>query len=326
MINVFFSSQSRMLKGPLQRKIKEVLPEHDDLNYVKVDMSISKMLDLSNECLSLPLGYEKKAVIAENFHYLAKSKTKKKLLSGDDDTPLIDFFKNPDPSIELFIMVYADSLDEKSVYYKALKEGGCSFFGIAAFDESDWQKFIPQFFEKRGNKIAQDATTELLERIGGDYSLFIQEGNKLLTYANGQPITLEMVKMMVSAPLEDDIFVLSNALTKGDKQQAMHVFKDMQVKGSSGGAIPLMNMLSNQFIFLDQVKYLYNRGYEVFDISTKLNCSPGRVKASLYNVKKMSASCLHKAINQLYYYQSSVFQGKMTDKLAFELFLANFEL
>ncbi len=326
MINVLFSSQSRMLKGPLQRMIKEVLPEHDDLNYVKIDMSTSKLLDLSNECLSLPLGYEKKAIIAENFYYLSKTKTKKKLLSGDDDEPILSFFKNPDPNIELHLLVYSESLDEKSSYYKALQEGGCKFSGVTAFDQNDWQTFIPRFFEKRGGSITQEATTELLERIGGDYSLFIQEGNKLLAYANGEKVTLEMVKELVSAPLEDDIFVLSNALTKGDKQLALHVFKDMQVKGSSGDAIPLMNMLCNQFIFLDQVRYLYKRGFDVFDISKKLNCSTGRVKASLYNVKKMSLTCLRRALNQLYFYESSVFQGKMTDKLAFELFLTNFEL
>ncbi len=326
MINVLFSPQSRMLKGPLQRMIKEVLPEHDDLNYVKIDMSTAKLLDLSNECLSLPLGYEKKAIIAENFYYLSKTKTKKKLLSGDDDEPLLNFFKNPDPNIELYLLVYSEALDEKSAYYKALLEGGCKFSGVAAFDQNDWQNFIPKFFEKRGTKITPEATTELLERIEGDYSLFIQEGNKLIAYANGETITIDTIKKLVSAPLEDDIFILSNALTKGDKQTALHVFKDMQIKGNSGGAIPLMNMLCNQFIFLDQVKYLSRRGFEVFDIAKKLNCSPGRVKASLYNIKKMSFSCLSRAIDQLYFYESSVFQGKMTDKLAFELFLTNFEL
>ncbi len=326
MINVLFSSQSRMLKGPLQRMIKETIPEHDDLNYVKIDMSTARLLDLSNECLSLPLGYDKKAIVAENFYYLSKTKTKKKLLSNDDDEPLLNFFKNPDPNIELYLLVYSESLDEKSSFYKALQEGGCKFSGVTAFDQNDWQNFIPKFFEKRGTKIMPDATTELLERIEGDYSLFIQEGNKLLAYANGETVTLDMVKKLVSAPLEDDIFVLSNALTKGDKQLALHVFKDMQIKGSSGGAIPLMNMLCNQFIFLDQVRYLYKRGFDVFDISKKLNCSPGRVKASLYNVKKMSPICLSRAINQLYFYEMNIFQGKMSDILAFELFLANFEL
>lgn len=315
-----------MLKGPLGRMIKEVLPEHDDLNYVTVDMSFSKLLDLSNECLSLPIGYDKKAVIAENFFYLTKTREKKKLLKGDDDEPLLDFFRHPDPLINLYILVFADSLDEKSAYYKALQEGEAKFVSVASFDESQWQQFIPQFFKKRGSSIEDEAITELSERISGDYSLFIQEGNKLLAYANGEEITLEMVKNLVSAPLEDDVFALSNALLKGDKRQALSIFKDMRVKGSTANAIPLMNMLSNQFVFLDQVRYLNRRGYEAFDISQKMKCSLGRVKASLYNVRKMSAPCLHRAINQLYSYQLSIFQGKMNDKLAFELFVANFEI
>lgn len=326
MITVIFSSQSRMIKGPLSRMVKEVLPEHDDLNYVSVDMSFSKMIDLSNECLSLPLGYDKKAVIAENFYYLSKTREKKKLIKGDDDSPLIDFFKNPDPLIYLYLLVYSDSLDEKSSYYKALEEGGAKFVSVASFSESQWYQFIPQFFGKRGSSIEQSAVGELLNRTGGDYSLFIQEGNKLISYANGEQVTLAMVKQLVSAPLEDDIFLLSNSLMKGDRASALRVFKDIQTISSSGNGISLMNMLANQFIFLDQVRYLDRRGLEAFDIANKLKASVGRIKASLYNVKKVSSSCLHKAIEQLYSYQSQVFSGKMNDKLALELFVANFEL
>lgn len=306
--------------------IKEVLPEHDDLNYVDVDMSFAKIIDLSNECLSLPIGYDKKAVIAENFFYLTKTREKKKLIKGDDDEPMLNFFRNPDPLIYLYILVYSDSLDEKSPYYKALEEGGAKFLPVASLDASQWQTFIPKYFAKFGTNIEDSAVTELLERTDGDYSLFIQEANKLLAFANGETVTLSTIKELVSAPLEDDIFMLSNALTKGDKKTALHIWKDMQIRGSTSSAIPLMNMLANQFIFLDQVRYLYRRGMEAYDISSRLKCSLGRVKASLYNVRKMTSPCLHRAINQLYIYQSNVFQGKMTDKLAFEMFIANFEL
>lgn len=326
MITVLYSSQSRMLKGPLSRLIKETLPEHDDLNYVDVDMSFAKMIDLSNECLSLPIGYDKKAVIAENFFYLTKTREKKKLFKGDDDEPLLAFFRNPDPLIDLYVLVYSDSLDEKSTYYKALVEGGAKFLPVASLDASQWHTFIPKYFEKHSTSIEELAVSELLERTGGDYSLFIQEANKLLAYANGEPIRLIDVQQLVSAPLEDDIFLLSNALTKGDKKTALHIWKDMQVRGSTSSAIPLMNMLTNQFIFLDQVRYLYRRGMEAYDISSKLKCSLGRVKACLYNVRKMASPSLHRAINQLYIYQSNVFQGKMSDKLAFEMFIANFEI
>lgn len=326
MITVIFSPQSRMIKGPLGRMVKENLPEHDELNYVTLDMSTTKLIDLSNECLALPLGYEKKAVIAENFHYLSKTREKKRLLKGDDDEPLIEFFKDPDPAILLYLLVYTDTLDDKCEYYKALQEGGAKFMEVAAFDEKQWRSFIPRFFEKRGVQIEDGAANELLTRTGGDYSLFIQEGNKLIAFANGEPVTLKMVQDLVTAPLEDDIFALSNALTRGNKKEALHIYKDMNVTSGSGTGIPLMNMLANQFIFLDQVKYLHYRGMEAIDIADKLKCSTGRAKACLFNVRKMSDGCIHRAIDELYRYQSFVFQGKMSDRLAFELFLTNFEL
>lgn len=314
-----------MIKGPLNRAVKEVLPEKDDLNYVSIDMSFCKILDLSNECLSLPIGYENKVVVAENFYYLSKTKEKKKLQKGDDDSPMLDFFKNPDPLINLFILVYSDSLDEKSIYYKALKDGEAKFLSVASFSESQWYDFIPKFFEKRGSHIEETAIGELYKRTNGDYSLFIQEGNKLIAYSNGEDITFKMVDELVPAPLEDDVFALTNALIKNDKSAALKIFKDLRVISSFGNGITLMNMLLKQFIFLDQVQYLDRRGFEAFDIANKLNCSIGRIKASFYNLKKLSRGCIHRAIDCLYAYQSQVMQGKMSDVLSFELFIANFE-
>lgn len=325
MITVIFSAQSRMIKGPLNRAVKEVLPVKDDLNYANIDMSFSKMLDLSNECLSLPIGYENKVVVAENFYYLSKTKEKKKLQKGDDDGPILDFFKNPDPLINLFLLVYSDSLDEKSSYYKALKEGDAKFMCVASFTENQWYDFIPKFFEKRGGTIEDNAVPELLKRTKGDYSLFIQEGNKLLAYSNGQEINLDMVCKLVPTPLEDDVFSLTNALIKNDKTSALRIFRNLQIISSYGNGITLMNMLLKQFVFLDQVQYLNRRGFEAFDIANKLNCSIGRVKASFYNLKKLSHNCIHKAIDSLYQYQTSVMKGKISDVLAFELFIANFE-
>lgn len=324
MIQVIYNPQSRMCKTALRKMLKNDLPEHDDMNYVEVDMGKERLLDLANECLALPLGYDKKAVVAENFYYLEKSKTKPKLIKGDETESLIAFFKNPDPAILLYILVYAETLDDSSELYKALKEGGATFNVVGSFTPDQWPAVVAHFFEKRGIEIEQNAIQELVDRVGGDYSTFLNEGQKLVSYSNGDPIKKEIVEMLVSQPLEDDAFQLSNALTRGDKKRAFTVYKDLKVKNVRG--ITLMNSLAKQLTFLHQVQYLNAKGFSSQAIAKELGCSVGRANASLYSVKKMKDNSLEKGIESLYQAQLSVMSGKTDEDLAFNLFLANFDL
>lgn len=324
MIQVIYNPQSRMCKTALRKMIKTDLPEHDDMNYVEVDMGKDRLLDLANECLALPLGYDKKAVVAENFYYLEKSKTKPKLIKGDETETLVSFFKNPDPSILLYILVYADALDENGELYEALKEGGAKFNVVGSFTSDQWPAVVTHFFEKRGISIEQDAVSELIERVGGDYSTFLNEGQKLVSYSNGDPITKKTIEMLVSQPLEGDMFQLSNALTRGDKKRAFAVYKDLKVKNIRG--ITLMNSLAKQLVFLHQVQFLYSKNVPNQNIAKELGCSVGRVNASLYSVRKMKEKSLEKGIESLYEAQLSVMSGKTDEDLAFNLFLANFDL
>ncbi|MCQ2799449.1 MAG: DNA polymerase III subunit delta [Bacilli bacterium] len=324
MIQVLFNSQSMMCKASLKKLLNKELPERDDMNFVELDMGKERLADLAEECLSLPLGYEKKVIVAENFYYLAKAKTKAKLMKGDEDETLISYFKNPDPAITVFILVYANDLDKKNSLYEALEEGGATFTQIATFTAEQWPQIAVKYFQKNGASIDNDAAVELVSRIGGDYSTFLNEADKLLTYAKGENVTKDMVEMLVSQPLEDDMFQLSNALTRGDKKKAFKVYKDLKVKNIRG--ITLMNALAKQLQFLHEVQYLYGTGMPSPLIAKELGCTPGRVNASLYSVRKMRDVSLERGLEALYQAELAVMSGQKDEDLAFNMFLANFEL
>lgn len=325
MITVFFSSQDSMMRGPLRRAVREVLPERDAMSYVALDMTENRLCDLANECLSLPLGYDKKVVVADHFFYLAKTREKKKLPAGDDDRLLLTFFQKPDDAVSLFITVCTNDLDKNSPYYKALESGGAKFLQIYDLSDNQWDEFIPKYFAKRKASIDIPAVTELKERTQGDYALFCQEANKLIAYANGEEVTKAMVQTLTPSPLEENSYELANALTRGNIKHALEVYRDSKIVANNG-PIPLIHMLSRQFMVLDQVRYLARRGYEAYDIGTALKISTGRAKASLYSVSKMSDACLHRAMEQLYQTELAIFTGKMDNDTAFTLFLVNFTL
>jgi len=324
MIQVLYSPQSRMVKGALKKLLDEALPLRDPMNYVSLDMGVSSLLELSNECLALPLGYDKKAVVAENCFFLAKTSGKAKMPKKDDTAPLLAFFGNPDPNILLYLLVYSEELDERSPFYQALVKGQAKMNPVSQFSEEQWKSFIPRFFEKRNVKIEPQAVDELLERIDGDYAQFLNEAQKLIAYAGTEAVTVEMIDMLVSPPLEDDVFQLSNALTRGDNHKALAIYKDLKARAVD--PISLINLLARQFSFMDQVAFLSAQGQNNAAIALKLKCSSGRVNATQYGLRKIQKGSLGQALEGLYASELAILTGREDPDLAFSLYLASLSL
>ena len=66
-------AREELVNGNL-KLVLSILPTKDDMNYVELDMAETKLIDLYNEAESLPLGYDKKVVVADNFFYLTTLK------------------------------------------------------------------------------------------------------------------------------------------------------------------------------------------------------------------------------------------------------------
>lgn len=322
MIQVLYSSEPKMLKSALRKVLKASLPTRDEMNFVTLDMGISKLIDLYNEVESLPLGYDKKAVVADNFCYLEKSKTKSKAMKNDDPDPLLSYFVSPNPEIDLFLLVYKDEIDERSRFCKALKEGGAKFSEVGLLSEEQWKTYASSYFEKRGCPISSEARDLLLERVKYRYTPFLSEAEKLVCYSNSELIEKDTVEKMVSAPLEEDVFLLSRSLSKGDKGKALAIYKDLKKNGTN--AVTLMNLLAKEYRFLNEVGILQEQGYDAYSTARELSSSPGRVNASLYSLRRLSLRKIRDCQEMIYKALLSIMTGVYNEETAFTLLIANF--
>jgi DNA polymerase-3 subunit delta len=324
MIQLLFSPQPRMVKGALKKLMQTSCPAPDPMNFVSFDLGVTPLVDVANECLSLPLGYDKKTVVAENCFFLEKSRTKPKYLKGDQPEALLSYLENPDPAVDLYLLVYNDALDERGDFFKALLKDGARINPVSEFTKEQWHDYIARFFEKRGVRIDGMAIAELQNRIGGDYARFLNEGQKLVAYSAGEPITKTVVEALVNEPLEDDAFRLSNALTRGDVKNAIRIYRDLRV--FSAEPISLIHLLANQFRFLNEARYLQSSGLSNAQIAGALQSSPMRVSIALENLRRMGDETLDNALDGLYDCEVSILTGKSDPDLAFSLYLANFTL
>jgi DNA polymerase-3 subunit delta len=324
MIQVLYSPERAMVQMALKKVLKGAFPTRDALNYVTLDMGESPLTDLASECLSLPLGYEKKAVVADNCSFLEKHRGQLKLVKGDSATPLLEYLENPNPDIYLYFLVYGDDLDLKGDFFKAFNKDGATISGVNSFTDEEWLLLVPRFFEKRGIRIEGRAINEIIARTKKDYALFQSEALKLVSFASSsQEISYDDVCALLPLPLEEDVFTLSNALTRRDNKAAFRIYRDLKIKGVD--EVYLLNLLSTQYRFLDQVEYLSKGGHVAGEIAAILHCSLGRANACLRNVRSLQGYEIKETITRLYEAEKAIMSGKMSESLAFRLFLAGYQ-
>lgn len=333
MIQVIYSSDPQLALLGLNKVIKTTFGEElTPLNSVTLDMSQNTMVDLAEECLNLPLGCEKKAVIVKNCFFLlssSKGKSGLKIQKTDNEEPFLSYLNNPDPCIYLYMAAYGEHLDTKGKYYERLSSLGIKPSSVSTFSERDWKEFVPAYFEKRGIAITLEATAELIRRLNLDYGRFLVERIKLVNYASKTgSLAIEDIKALIAEPLEDKSYMLSNALVRGDVKEAFHIYNDLKIQGYE--EVGLLIQLANQFRKMNMIDFLLKQRKSEGVIASTLSSS----RISIYQVRAISAN-LRKmkksgapliALDEIYKTEKAIFSGEMDAPLAFSLFLTKFPL
>lgn len=323
MVILYYSIDSKMATSLGRRLSFKLEPNRNECNYSSLNMATTSLNELYEECAFIPLGYDKKTILADGCYFLAKSKSKSKLLPGDSYDKIVSYLKNPNEQVNLIFTCQAEKIDEKNPLVDAIKKVG-TIKEITLPKPNEYLDYMNKYFSSRGCSISNDAAKELLNRIGDNYGLFLSEIDKLASYANGENISLQAVKKLVSPKEEDDAFSLSNALIKGDIKKAIEIYR--QLKIISVDEVRLIGMLSSQFRFMDMVLYLDNKGLDSSSIARELSSSPFRVEITLRNLYGVKKETLTNVTELLYQADKDILSGRCSGQFAFERFLANFSL
>ena len=81
-----------------------------------------------------------------------------------------------------------------------------------------------------------------------------------------------------------------------------------------------------QFIFLEKVAYLDEKGCSVNQIASSLNAKPFRVSMGIRSLGGSSRERVEEVLESLYQTVQSILSGKQQQGYAFERFLANYSL
>ena len=326
MVYFIYGNQTSTIKSYIKKIAKDSLPVIDEMNFVKFDGNNTLIRDFIDEVNYVPLGYEYKVVAVENCYFLQKKKPRNKIEADQDYKVLFEYLRHPNTDADLILCVPTSDIDKTSELAKLVMEVSKTI-EVKDPDQKTWSQYVNEKVVALVNKnpgysIDRDALEELTNRTSGDIPLFKNSITKLFLYTNH--IKYEDVCLMVTKPLEENIYQIFNYLLSDKNELAVQLFRDLKVTNIE--PVSLITTLAGQFRLLNQVVFLSKKGLNNDDIAKELNIKPIRVQILKRNTYSISEKAIHQALLDLFDLDLQIKSGQVFDRYyAFELFLINFK-
>jgi DNA polymerase III subunit delta len=318
-IYLLFGHQEMMVNKRLAKLLKQHFDVLDEFNYASFDGKETLIQDIIAEAYRQPLLHDKKAIVIEDAYFLAAPSSKQKIDKDQDYQTLLKYIDNPSDHTILFFAVYSRQLNEKNPIVNKLKKVA-TINELTDIDKHSWPEYVRRYFANYNAKIEPDAVNELVHRCQNDVRLFILEAQKLMI--NGNHITLNDVENLVAQPIEDNAFLLLDALLSGQVEEALSIFRDLKIKNVE--PVGLVMMLSTQLRLFFKIYHLNNNDFDIRTIAKQLNIHEYRVKLALRKKNTITIERINDLLERLYQLDFDIKSGAIDRYFAFEMLLLNF--
>ena len=316
MIKLLISEPSLILKAKLKEYTEQVIEEKDDFNYCVFDFEETSFDEIIDTLQSPSFSSEKKVVICKNPYFIKPEKIKLPFENNLDD--LTKYIENENPDTLWIIVCPKRYFFANSKFINLISKHG-EVENLLFEDINEFNSYGLKLISKTNLDINDKATTLLLQRCVDDVCKLEREIAKLALYNDF--IDEKVISKMVSRPLEDDVFELSNALMNKDHKKIMKIYSDLKLLKVE--PIQLIALLANQFRLMLQTIILKKEGKTEQEIATILQVHPYRIKLSLKNVVNYPLEDIKQILIDLSTLDSKIKTGDYDRYVDFEMFLAS---
>jgi len=302
------------------KKISEILKIHN------IDQSAITYYDMQDDMVSeaifdvSSIGFldPKKAVVVKNPYFLTASTFKGPDHDLEKLTKHVDKFDSE--NILIFYCPY-EKLDERKKIVKLLKKKS-EYIKIGIPNEFDLLKIAQNELRFANVKAHDDVVRTLINMTKNSHDKLINELGKVRDYffeSTEKVLTFEIMTELVSVALEDNIFLLTEALAVKNIKTAHKIFTDLMVQKEE--PIKLIVMIANQFRLFKQIQILQRQGLYEKDIATILSVHPYRVKIAAGQARRFQMAEIDGILKSLAEMDLNIKSGFVNSQDALELFI-----
>ncbi len=230
--------------------------EKDDFNYIKFNLYEHSMSNIIEETLTMPFISEKKAIVVKNSFIFTGEKVSKDLTPNNDQ--ILEFLNKYDGENLIIFEIYQNKLDERKKITKTLKQKG-KLSKVEQMSEQEIKSWIQNKLYENYKDIKQDALNLFIELTGINFNIVSQELEKIILFLGDRAtITKEDVNLIINRSLEQNVFLLTEYIQKGQKAKAIELVKDLIIMKEE--PIKLLALITSNYRLYYQCKILSQEG------------------------------------------------------------------
>lgn len=220
------SDEPFLVKERLNKMKTAFISEYMDINFKEITSG-----QLRTEIETVPFFAEKKML----------------LLDAADNEETAKALTNVSDFCSIIII---NKLDKRKKLYKTIQKVG-EIIELTPYNENQMINWIIETGSKMGAKIPKNAAKRMVEICGlSDMHFTYNEIIKLVS--TGDEITVDLVNKVVSRTPEYNSFILTDAISKKDKQEAYQIIKVLAEKNEY---LPMvLSMVNRNFAVLRMIK------------------------------------------------------------------------
>jgi len=302
--------EEAFLKKSYKNRLREAITQGDTMNYNYYEgkgMNVNEIISLSD---TMPFFAEKRLILMEDSGWFKGG-------SGADEMSV--YIENiPDTTCLLFIET---EVDKRSRMYKAVKKYG-HIAEMERQDSAQLARWAAGILAKNGKKITTRTMEYFLGKTGDDMENITSELDKVISYTLGRDvITEEDIDAVCITQVTNKIFDMIAAIANRQTRKAMDLYEDLLTLKEP--SMRILFLIARQFNQILQVKELMGRGMDKSTISSKLKIQPFVTGKIMVQAKTFTKEQILSYVNLCVDAEESVKTGKLSDRLAVELLIAN---
>lgn len=306
----------------VEKKSNEIVESYlnekkDDFNYVKYNLYDTSFNQIIEEALTMPFISEKKAIVVKNAFIFTGEKVSKDIQPNNEQVN--EFLEKYDGENFIIFEVYQNKLDERKKITKTLKKTS-KLAKVEQMSEQEIKNWIKNKLHENFKDIKQDALDLFIELTGINFNIVSQELEKIILFL-GERTTINKkdVEEIINRSLEQNVFLLTEYIQKGEKYKAIQLIKDLIVMKEE--PIKLLALITSNYRLYYQCKILSRKGYSGQQIAKTINVHPYRVKLALNQVKHYQLTHLLNIIDQCAETDYKLKSSYLDKQLILELFI-----
>lgn len=256
----------------LERLTGLLLPDFSEFNLSIMDDPAPS--DIVSAAEQLPIMDERRIVLVKNSRLFAPvkqddqqdekkgtKKDKKKGVKQDvkqeeqdevSDAPILEYLKKPNPQTALVFFVRGKCDARKRILKAIAAKGGAVEFKFLA--ERELLPWLAKFAAGKGGTLGRREAAHLISMVGCDLMTLTTELEKVLSFANGAPVSRKMIDLCVTPGVEQNVFRAMDEMLAGNKKNALLMLRSIFERGGHGSEYAVLPAIAYRIRMLSDNK------------------------------------------------------------------------